>query len=103
MQSKQLALQNKLEQLGKECTSLRTELNSAVLGREETSSTLNEVEQKCRDLHNKLTKEEVYVLNRCDYLYMIVKVVLLLKINPLLIHVYTSFFFLFCFYLLIAI
>ena len=59
MQSKQLALQNKLEQLGKQCTSLRTDLNTAVHGREEMSCALNEVELKCHDLHDKLTKEEV--------------------------------------------
>ena len=59
MQSKQLALQNKLEQLGKECTLLRTELNTAVLGKEETNSTLSEVEQKCHNLYDKLAKEEV--------------------------------------------
>jgi len=59
MQSKQLALQNKLEQLGKECSSLRTDLSAAVHGKEEMSLTLNEVEQKCCDLHDKLTKEEV--------------------------------------------
>jgi len=59
MQSKQLALLTKLEQLGQECNSLRTDLTSALHDREGMSLMLAELEQKCGQLQHQLMIEEV--------------------------------------------
>lgn len=71
MQSKQLALLSKLEQLGYECNTLRADLNSVLHEREGMSLVLTNLEQKCGQLQQQLMIEEVYnnlYNNICTYL-----------------------------------
>lgn len=59
MQSKQLALLTKLEQLGQDCNTLRTDLGNALHEREGMSVMLTELDQKCAQLQQQLIIEEV--------------------------------------------
>ena len=69
MQGKQLALLSKLEQLGQECNSLRTDLGSALHEREGMSLVLTELEQKCSQLQQQLMIEQVRMLRDLLYLH----------------------------------
>ena len=61
MQGKQLALLTKLDQLGQECNSLRSDLGNALHDREGMSMILTELEQKCSQLQQQLIVEEVHM------------------------------------------
>ena len=62
MQGKQLALLNKLEQLGQECNSLRVDLGSTLHEREGMAFILTELEHKCSQLQQQLIIEEVWYI-----------------------------------------
>ena len=65
MQGKHLALLSKLEQLGLECNSLRTDLGCALHEREAMSHVLSELEHKCGQMQQQLIMEEVYHTFTC--------------------------------------
>ena len=59
MQGKHLTLLSKLEQLGQECNTLRTDLGGTLHDREAMAHVLSELELKCGQLQQQLIMEEV--------------------------------------------